>query len=176
MSKDAIKRVAALSAVAALAAAPAAFADQPADPGSNGQGHDNQTADHGNSADAPGHNKDGDVISTVPGPTGEHGKSGQAVVSYVFKGVYAGEGKVDVKSGNAHVRKADMVDTTVSFDLTESSIVADDNNHDGDVTAADVLAGDKVVVKARLPRSAAGAQPFDASQLVDQTHQRAPTV
>ena len=174
MSKDAIKRVAALGAVAALAAAPAAFAAQPADPGSNGNGHDNQTADHGNSANAPGHTGE---HGNAGGQSADHSKAGgEAVVTYVFKGVYAGNGSVDVKKGNAHVRKANMVDTTVAFDLTDTMIVADDNNADGDVTADDVNAGDKVIVKARLPRKAAGDQPFAAEQLVDQTHQPAPTI
>ena len=167
MSKDALKRVAALGAVAALAAAPAAFADQPADPGSNGQGHDNQSGEHGNSGNAPGHNKDEGVLP--PGQTGEQGNSGEAVVSYVFKGTYAGDSKVDVTKGNAHVRKNHLVDTTVSFDLSESSIVAKDTNDDGEITLADVKSGDKVVVKSRLPRNLTGGQPFDATQLVDQT-------
>jgi hypothetical protein len=173
MSKDAIKRVAALGAVAALAAAPAAFGAQPADPGSNGQGHDNQSVDHGNSANAPGHNKDSDsTTATAPGNSADHSNAGgQAVVMYVFKGTYAGDGSVDVKRGNAHVRKNDMVDTTVAFDLTDTSIVAGDSNNDGDVTADDLNAGDKVVVKARLPRKAPGDQPFAAQQVVDQTHQ-----
>jgi hypothetical protein len=166
MSKDAIKRVAALGAVAALAAAPAAFAAQPADPGSQGQG-----GEHGNSGNAPGLNKGEGAAS---GQSGEHSNAGgQAVVTYVFKGTYAGNSSVDVKRGNAHVRKADMVDTTVSFDLSETSIVAKDNNDDGEITLADVNEGDKVVVKSRLPRKAAGDQPFAASQLVDQTRKTA---
>ena len=164
MSKDAIKRVAALGAVAALAAAPAAFAAKPADPGSQG-------ADHGNAGNAPGHNKD---EGAAPGQSGDvHGQAGDPTVTYVFKGTYAGDSKVDVTKGNAHVRKADMVDTTVSFDLSESSIVAKDTNDDGEITLADVKNGDKVVVKSRLPRKVAGAQPFAATQLVDQTRKAA---
>jgi hypothetical protein len=175
MSKDAIKRVAALGAVAALAAAPAAFAAQPADPGSNGKGHDNQLIDHGQSGDPHGQSQD------PHGQAGQHGKApaehGNPLVTYVFKGTYAGSGSVDVKRGNSHVRKADMVDTTVAFDLTDSTIVADDSNNDGAVTADDLNAGDKVVVKARLPRKAPGDQPFAAAQVVDQTHAApAPTV
>ena len=169
MSKDAIKRVAALGAVVALAAAPAAFADQPADPGSNGQGHDNQSGEHGNSGNAPGHNKD----EGTNGQAGENGQSGQAVVMYVFKGEYAGNSQVDVSKGNKHVRKADLVDKTVSFDLSESSIVAKDTNDDGEITLADVKAGDKVVVKARLPRKLVDPQPFDAAQLIDQSRKPA---
>ncbi len=79
---------------------------------------------------------------------------GEAMVSYVFKGVYAGNGKgnVDVDGGNAHVRKADLYETTVTFDLTDSKVVADDTYSDESITADVVEAGDKVVVKARLPR------------------------
>jgi len=52
--------------------------------------------------------------------------------------------------------------------------VADDSKHDGNVTAADVLAGDKVVVKARLPHNAVGAQPFDASSWSSDPQRRLP--
>jgi hypothetical protein len=38
------------------------------------------------------------------------------------------------------------------------------------VDLADVVAGDRVVVKAKLPKADPGAQPFTAKQLVDQTH------
>jgi hypothetical protein len=168
MSKDAIKRVAALSAVVALAAAPAAFADQPADPGSNGKGHVNQPIDPGQST-LP-HGQAG-LNGNQGGQSATHSKKGgAAVVSYVFKGVYAGDGSVDVKSGNNHVRQANLVDSTVAFDLTNASIVADDNTADGSVAADDVNPGDKVVVKTRLPRKTPGDQPFAATQLVDQTH------
>jgi hypothetical protein len=170
MSKDAIKRVAALSAVVALAAAPAAFADQPADPGSNGKGHVNQPIDPGQST-LP-HGQAG-LNGNQGGQSATHSKKGgAAVVSYVFKGVYAGSGNVDVNRGNAHVRNADLVDTTVAFDLSGASIVASDSNSDGVVDLADVATGDTVVVKARLPRKVSGAQPFAAAQLVDQTQQQ----
>ena len=91
-------------------------------------------------------------------------------VMYVFKGTYAGSGAVDVNHGNAHVRKADLVGTTVNFDLTNANVVVDDTNGDGNRTIDDVAAGDKVVVKARLPRKDPGDQPYSARQLVDQTH------
>jgi hypothetical protein len=162
MSKDAIKRVAALGAVVALAAAPAALAAQPADPGSNGRAH--APTDPGQSVDTHGQ-------AGLHGQAGVHGKKGgDVVVSYVFKGVYAGNGSVDVKRGNAQVRNANLVDSTVAFDLTNTSIVADDTSADGSVTADDVNVGDKVVVKTRLPRKTPGDQPFAATQLVDQTH------
>lgn len=142
MSKDALSRAAAIGAVIALGAAPAALAARPDNPGSQGQGH-----------------------------AGGHGKAGgKAVVSYVFKGTYAGAGSVDVDHGNAHVRKANLVGTTVSFDLTNARVVVADTNTDGTANADDIAAGDRVVVKARLPRKDPGDQPYGAKQLVDQTH------
>lgn len=144
MSKEAIKRASAIGAVFALAAAPAALAAKPDDPGSQGQGG--------------GHSK----------------KGGKAVVTYVFKGTYAGGGSVDVNRGNAHVKKADLVGTTVSFDLDNARIVVADANADGSKNLDDVATDDRVVVKARLPRKDPGDQPYEAKQLVDQSH--APTI
>lgn len=143
MSKKAIKRASAIGAVLALAATPAALAAKPDDPGSQGQGG--------------GHSK----------------KGGKAVVTYVFKGTYAGGGSVDVNRGNAHAKKADLVGTTVSFDLDSARIVVADANADGSKNLDDVATDDRVVVKARLPRKDPGDQPYDAMQLVDQSH--APT-
>jgi hypothetical protein len=148
MGKDALKRAFAVGVVLALGAAPVALADQPADPGSQGHGHGH----------ASGHSKAG----------------GKAVVMYVFKGTYSGDGNVAVDHGNAHVRKAGLVGTTVSFDLAGAKIVVADNNSDGSKDLADVGNGDRVVVKARLPRTDPPGQPFTAKQLVDQTHAPAP--
>jgi hypothetical protein len=72
--------------------------------------------------------------------------------SYVFKGVYKGEGVVTVEAGNSRVRKGGYVGTDVTFDLTSAKIVAADSDGVAGVTAADVKPGDKVLVQARLPR------------------------
>ena len=72
--------------------------------------------------------------------------------SYIFKGVYKGEGVVTVASGNSRVRKGGYVGTDVTFDLASAKIVAADTDGVAGVTAADVKAGDKVLVQARLPR------------------------
>jgi hypothetical protein len=111
------------------------------------------------------------------GKANGHGKTHG--VAYVFKGLYvtglnAGEGSVEVKAGNARVRKGGFVGTTVSFDLTNARIVVDDVNADGQRTLDDVATGDKVVVKAMLPRTEPGSQPFAAKRLVDQTHPAEP--
>lgn len=102
------------------------------------------------------------------GKANGHGKTHG--VAYVFKGLYAGEGSVEVKAGNARVRKGGFVGTTVSFDLTNASIVVADTNVDGQRTLDDVATGDTVLVKAMLPRKDPGSQPFAAKRLVDQTH------
>src|SRR3954452_22293496 len=125
MSKDAIGRAIAIGAVLALGAAPAALAERPADPGSQGHGHSKEHG-HGN---ANGHSKAG----------------GKAVVMYVFKGTYSGAGDVAVDHGNAHVRKAGLVGTTVSFTLTSAKIVVADNDGNGTKDVADVRNLDRVV-------------------------------
>jgi hypothetical protein len=170
MRKETLGRVAALGAVLALGAAPAALAaGAPDSPGSLGLG---VAAQHGQAANyLPGETGPGSHgPSSGQGQAGSHGNAGKAVVMYVFKGTYDGSGSVDVKSGNAHVRKANLVGTTVSFDLTNATFVVSDTNADGAKNADDVASGDRVVVKARLPRTDPGDQPFAAKQLVDQSH------
>jgi hypothetical protein len=105
-----------------------------------------------------------------PGSQGQgHGKGAAKGVAYVFKGTYTGAGSVDVDHGNAHARKAGLVGGSVSFDLSAAKLVVADTVPDGVLTADDVAVGDRVVVKARLPRTDPGVQPYAARQLVDQT-------
>jgi hypothetical protein len=99
-----------------------------------------------------------------------HGHGGNPTVSYVFKGTYGGSGLVAVDHGNGHVKKAGLVDQDVQFDLTNAKLKVADTNADTLVTADDIVSGDRVVVKARLPKKDPGAQPFAAKQLVDQTN------
>jgi hypothetical protein len=104
------------------------------------------------------------------GKSGAHQKSGKnRTVTYVFKGTFAG-GSVEVTKGNRHVRRAELVGTTVAFDLEDAKIVVEDNNDDGEKNLSDVQDGDKVVVKARLPKRDPGEGPYAAKKLVDQTH------
>jgi hypothetical protein len=91
-------------------------------------------------------------------------------VTYVFKGTWNADGTVLVKKGNAHVRKAHLVGGNVAFDLTKAKLVVADTNADGKHDAADLQAGDKVLVQARLPRKVPGDAPYSARKLVDQTH------
>jgi hypothetical protein len=97
-----------------------------------------------------------------------HGKSKPA--NYVFKGVWHADGTMTVSGGNARVRKGGLVGQVVAFDLAAAKLRAADTNADGGVTAADLVEGDKVVVKTRLPRTEPGDGPYAARKLVDQTH------
>jgi hypothetical protein len=91
-------------------------------------------------------------------------------VAYLFKGTYEGESMVKVTNGNARVRKGGFLEQTVAFDLTGARITVADTNGDGQRNLEDVKTGDKVLVKAMLPKSDPGTQPFAAKHLVDQTH------
>lgn len=97
-----------------------------------------------------------------------HGHGKPQKVSYVFKGTYAGSGVVSVIKGNKHARRADLVGVDVAFNLADARITAADTNLDGVTDASDLLAGDKVVVKARLVKGDPGVQPLAAKHLVDQ--------
>lgn len=91
-------------------------------------------------------------------------------VAYVFKGIYEGESMVKVAHGNGRVRKGGFIDETVAFDLSGARIVVSDTNSDQTRDLDDVQVGDKVLVKAMLPKGDPGSQPFAAKRLIDQTH------
>lgn len=114
-------------------------------------------------AGAIAHHKEGHATKGK-GQSKTHG------VAYVFKGTYAGESTVTVTKGNSRVRKGGFVDQTVAFDLSGAKIVVADTNGDLTSDLNDVQVGDKVLVKAKLPKKDPGSQPFDAVRLVDQTH------
>lgn len=128
-------------------------------------------ANHGEShGKAKGHAENG-----KPGKAKGHGKgkghAKRGQVGYLFKGFYAGEGKVEVKRGNAHVRKAGLIGETVEFDFSSARhIVVADTNMDGARTLDDVAVGDWVLVKSKLPRKDPGDQPFAARWLIDKTN------
>jgi len=87
--------------------------------------------------------------------------------SYVFKGVYKGDGVVTVTSGNSRVRKGGYVGQDVTFDLSKAKIVAADSDGVAGVSAADVKAGDKVLVQARLPRGTKAPVPAPAEETTE---------
>ena len=137
-----------LAALTAIAAPAAAFADKGGVPSEHANEH----------ASANPHASAGQGIGPAKG------------VAYVFKGTYAGDSVVSVTKGNNHVRKAELVGTDVSFDLSAAKLRVDDTNGDSAVTLDDVAVGDKVVVKAKLPKGDPGEAPYAARQLVDQSH------
>src|SRR5215210_5227223 len=98
-----------------------------------------------------------------------HGHGKNPIVSYVFKGTYAGNGHVDVARGNRHVRRADLLGD-IEFNLADTRLSVADTNSDTLIDATDVLSGDAVVVKARLHKNDPGPSPFAARHLVDQTN------
>ena len=96
----------------------------------------------------------------------------QKGASYIFKGSYVDETTVEVAKGNSRVRKNDLLGA-IQFDFSAAKIRVADTNGDGSADLADVVAGDKVVVKVKAPRKDPGPQPFAARQLVDQTNAEA---
>ena len=146
-----IRRSAALAFGVAALAIPAAAVAQPGHGHANGHDKHGHANGHGNHGHANGHGK-------------------QHPVGYVFKGTYEGDGLVSVEHGNAHARKAGLVGPDVQFDLSGAKLSVADTNADSIIDATDVLVGDAVVVKARLPKHDPGSQPFAARHLVDQTH------
>ena len=107
--------------------------------------------DHGkeHSKKAKSHQKAEKHSSKKRGKKDKAAKKGK---SYIFKGVYKGEGVVTVESGNSRVRKGGYVGEDVTFDLSSAKIVAGDSDGVAGISAADVKVGDKVLVQARLPR------------------------
>jgi hypothetical protein len=83
--------------------------------------------------------------------------------TYIFKGVYKGDGVVTVAAGNSRVRKGGYVGTDVTFDLSAAKLVVADTDGVPGITAADVQAGDVVLVQARLPRGSKAPVVDDAS-------------
>jgi hypothetical protein len=89
---------------------------------------------------------------------------------YNVKGIYAGDGVVSVNHVNGHARKAGWKGTDVAFDFTAAQIRVADTNGDGSRDLADVAIGDRVKVKARLPKRDPGAGPYAAQRLVDESN------
>ena len=89
------------------------------------------------------------------------------VETYEFKGlvVAVGEGtvQVEVKAGNSRGKK--FKGQTLTFDVTKAKVKVADVNKDGKRDLADVAAGDRVNVQAKLPRGA-----VDTSQALPARH------
>ena len=115
------------------------------------------------------------AVTVVPAALAAQGGNGKGHakkphgVTYVFKGIYAGDSTVDVKRGNRHARNGGFVGETVAFDLTGARVVVADTSGDGNADLGDVANGDRVIVKARMPRKEPATQPLPTRKLVDQT-------
>jgi hypothetical protein len=105
-----------------------------------------------------------------PGHGHAYGHGHSHSVSYVFKGTYGGGGEISVSHGNAHAGKAGLVGQDVQFDLSSTRLSVADTNGDAAIDSTDVVVGDEVVVKCKLPRQDPGTQPLAARHLVDQTN------
>ena len=125
----------------------------------------------------------GKAKSERPAKAHKHGakkekkaKKAKKPASYVFKGVYKGDGVVTVSSGNSRVRKGGYVGQDVTFDLSKAKIVAADSDGVAGVSAADVKAGDKVLVQARLPRGTKAPAPAAPEAPVEAAASEEPVV
>jgi hypothetical protein len=138
-----LTKITSAAAVLALAVTPAALAKgKPEDPGSQGKGKSEQA----------------------------HGKGKVKPKNVVLKGTVvssdAAAGTVTVHVAKATKWGRSLVGTDAAFTVVK--INAADNDGDGSVTVADLLAGDKVVVQARIAKD--DVAPYKARKVVDQTH------
>ena len=112
-----------------------------------------------------------------PGHSKSHKTPGKNV-TFVFKGSFTAPGTVEVRSGNAHVRKGGFVGQTITFDLTSARLVAADRNGDHKVDLTDVADGDVVLIQARISKGTKYTAPAEgetaaalvARKLIDRTH------
>jgi hypothetical protein len=112
-----------------------------------------------------GKGKDGDAAAAGQKAPGKPKKA--KTDTYEFKGlvVAVGEGtvQVEVTAGNSRGRK--LKGQTLTFDVTKAKLKVADVNKDGKRDLADVAAGDRVNVQAKLPRGA-----VDTSQALPARH------
>lgn len=108
------------------------------------------------------------VQSKVNSTTAKKSTKKTLKVPYIFRGAYTGKNSVKVEHGSSWVKRAGFIGKTVKFNLGSAKITAEDSNADGQVNLADIKAGDKVAVEARLPRTDPGKQPFTASRLIEE--------
>ncbi|MBA2764813.1 MAG: hypothetical protein H0U42_09055 [Thermoleophilaceae bacterium] len=96
------------------------------------------------------------------------GKGQSKAKNYNFKGTYNADGTLLVTKGNSRVRKGGFIGDSVAFDYSSAKFSVTDTNADGVEDINDVQAGDRVMVKARLPKGDPGTPPFAARKVVSQ--------
>ena len=109
-------------------------------------------------------------VAAVAAPPDGRGGGRSKPAQYNVKGIYAGDGVVSVIHVNGHARKAGWKGADVAFDLSAAQIRVADANGDGSQDLLDVAVGDRVKVKARLPKRDPGAGPYTAQRLVDESN------
>ncbi len=120
--------------------------------GDHGKGHGKDKAKSHQKADKRGKKDKAKKQKAAKGKT------------FVFKGVYEGEGVVAVTSGNGRVRKGGFVGQDVTFDLSSAKLLVADSDGVPGITPADVQAGDKVLVQSRLPRGTKAPKPVEEAK------------
>ena len=112
-----------------------------------------------------GHGKADDADVAKPGKSKKPKKP--KVDTSEFKGLVTAVGdgtiSVEVKAGNSRAKK--FKGQTLTFDVKNAKLKVADVNKDGKRDLADVAAGDRVNVQAKLPRSG-----VDASQALPARH------
>lgn len=108
-----------------------------------------------------------------PGSKGKSHTKPAKAKNVVFKGIVvsydATSGAVTVTIGKATKHGRSLVGTDAAFTATKVNVA--DTNGDGALTTADLAAGDKVVIQAKLAQDAVA--PYAARKIVDQTHPKA---
>src|ERR1044072_9002117 len=104
------------------------------------------------------------LASTAQATPG-HGHAYGHSATYNFSGVYVGDGVVNVTKGNHSAREAGFVGRDVTFNFSSARVNVRDTNDDGVRDLADVQAGDRVKVQAKLSRDLPATEPIAARQL-----------
>jgi hypothetical protein len=100
---------------------------------------------------------------------GKGGKGQTKLANYQVKGTWAGDGVVSVDKTNGWARKAGWKNTDVTFDFTNADIRVEDKNLDGVEDLGDFTIGDRVRVKAKLPRQLPEQDSYEAKRLDDRS-------
>lgn len=110
-------------------------------------------------AHSPNDDKGGDRPAKVENKTAKDAEKqakrdakAKKLKTYSFKGVYAGNGVVEITRGNKRVRQAGFVGKKVTFDFSGAKIRVAETDGKPGITLDDVKTGDRVEVQARLPR------------------------
>lgn len=152
-----LKRTVAALSVAALVACPAGA-----------------MAKNSNSGGKAG--KGSERVKDVGGKKGGKPKKPK-VVTYQFKGLVAAVGdgtvQVTVNGGNSKAKK--LKGQTLTFDVTKAKVKVADVNNDGKRDLADVAAGDRVNVQAKVAGPLDAAAPVAARHFVDKGPAKPPS-